>query len=94
MDTPSFDEFQAQALRQGFGEVLTREWAPDAVVDQHTHPFAVQALMVSGELWLTVNGATQHLRAGDRFSLDSEMPHAERYGSEGATFWVARRNAS
>lgn len=94
MHTPSFDDFKTQALRQGFDEVLTREWAPDAVVAQHTHPFAVQALMVRGELWLTVNGATQHLRAGDRFSLDPEVPHAERYGSEGATFWVARRNAS
>lgn len=94
MPTPSFDEFQTQALRQGFDEVLTREWAPDAVVAQHTHPFAVQALMVRGELWLTVNGATQHLRAGDRFSLEPEVPHAERYGSEGATFWVARRSAS
>lgn len=94
MHKSSFDDFKTQALRQGFDEVLTREWAPDAVVAQHTHPFAVQALMVRGELWLTVNGATQHLRAGDRFSLDPEVPHAERYGSEGATFWVARRNAS
>ena len=94
MDTPSFDDFQTQALRQGFDEVLTREWAPDAVVDPHTHPFAIQALMVRGELWLTVNGTTQHLRAGDRFSLEPKVPHAERYGNEGATFWVARRNAS
>lgn len=94
MRAPSFDEFQTQALQQGFDEVLTREWAPDAVVAQHTHPFAVQALMVRGDLWLTANGVTRHLRAGDRFSLDPEVPHAERYGSEGATFWVARRSAS
>jgi quercetin dioxygenase-like cupin family protein len=94
MHPPSFEEFQAQALQQGFDEVLTRDWAPHAVVDQHTHPFAIQALMVRGELWLTVNGATRHLRAGDRFSLEPEVLHAERYGSEGATFWVARRNAS
>jgi quercetin dioxygenase-like cupin family protein len=94
MNPPSFEEFQAQALQTGFDEVLTRDWAPHAVVDQHTHPFAIQALMVRGELWLTVNGATRHLRAGDRFSLEPEVLHAERYGSEGATFWVARRNAS
>ncbi|WP_291009753.1 AraC family ligand binding domain-containing protein [Hydrogenophaga sp.] len=94
MEIPSFDDFQTQALRQGFDAVLTREWAPHALVDPHTHPFAVQALMVRGELWLTVNGVTQHLRAGDRFSLEPEVLHAERYGSEGATFWVARRIAS
>jgi len=33
---------------------------------------------------------TQHLRAGDRFELDHGVPHAERYGDEGATYWVAR----
>jgi quercetin dioxygenase-like cupin family protein len=94
MNTHSFDEFQTQALSQGFDEVLTREWAPHSAVEQHTHSFDVQALMVRGELWLTVDGSTQHLRAGDRFSLDREVPHAERYGSEGATFWAARRSAS
>nr|WP_316640578.1 hypothetical protein [uncultured Roseateles sp.] len=35
--------------------------------------------------------ATRHLRAGDRFELDAEVPHDERYGIEGAMYWVARR---
>ena len=30
------------------------------------------------------------LKPGDRFELDREVPHAERYGPEGTTFWVAR----
>jgi quercetin dioxygenase-like cupin family protein len=94
MTPTSFDEFKARALREGFDTVLTREWAPDTVVDTHTHPFAIDALMVSGELWLTVGGVTQHLRTGDRFSVGREVPHAERYGSAGATFWVARRSAA
>jgi len=40
-----------------------------------THPFAVQARVVRSEVWLSVGGE----------------PHAERYGADGATFWVARR---
>ena len=89
---PSFDAFASQARAQGFDEVLERQWAPDTVLDTHTHPFAVQALVVAGEMWLTVGADTQQLRAGDPFTLDREVPHAERYGPQGATYWVARRN--
>jgi hypothetical protein len=43
-------------------------------------------------MWLTVGERTQHLRAGERFELERGVPHAERYGPEGATYWVARTN--
>ena len=91
MSTTTFAQFESSAKADGFDEVLERRWGPDAVVGVHTHPFAVKALMVEGELWLTVDGATRHLRGGDRFQLPRDVPHAERYGSEGALFWVARR---
>jgi len=86
------DAFAAAARAHGFDQVLTREWGADVVLDTHTHPFAVQALVTRGELWLTLRGATRHLRVGDRFEVGYEEPHAERYGPQGATFVVARRN--
>ena len=43
-------------------------------------------------MWLTVGDQIQHLKAGDDFALDREVAHAERYGHQGATYWVARRN--
>lgn len=94
MNGTTFAEFEAQAKDRGFDEVLERQWKPLTVLDVHTHPFAVEALVVAGEMWLTVGDHTQHLRTGDTFELDREVPHAERYGSEGATYWVARRGAS
>jgi hypothetical protein len=42
-------------------------------------------------MWLTVAGGTQHLKPGDRFALAAGVPHEERYGPQGATYWVARR---
>jgi quercetin dioxygenase-like cupin family protein len=51
------------------------------------------AIVVAGELWLTEGEITRHLRAGDRFELARSVPHAERYGAEGATYWAARRHA-
>ena len=88
----SFEAFEIGARAHGFDEVLKREWAPHAEVDTHTHPFGVQALIVRGELWLTSNEQTRHLKAGDTFDLGRGVPHSERYGAEGCSFWVARRH--
>ena len=86
-----FESFAAESRAAGFEEVLERKWPPNKVLEEHTHPFSVQALVVQGEMWLTVAHSTRHLRPGERFTLDPGEPHAERYGAEGATFWVARR---
>jgi len=92
MKTPTFTEFSVQALAKGFDEVLERSWDPLTVLHTHTHPFAVEALVLRGELWLTTASGTQHLKAGDHFSLERNVPHEERYGPDGATNWVARKN--
>ncbi|MCG2576358.1 AraC family ligand binding domain-containing protein [Dechloromonas sp. XY25] len=87
-----FKTFEGQALAEGFDEVLERTWPPDAIVESHTHPFAVKARVVRGEMWLTVGPDTRHLQPGDEFTLARDELHAERYGSAGASYWVARRN--
>lgn len=88
----AFAAFRRAALAEGFDEVLEREWPADAVVAEHTHPFDAKAVVSRGEMWLTVAGHTRHLRPGDGFELARGVPHAERYGAEGAAYWVARRN--
>jgi AraC-like ligand binding domain len=92
MTLPTFEEYQSAALAQGFDHVEKRRWSPLTVVETHAHPFAVRALMVQGELWLSLAGTERHLRAGDIFEIDRDTPHAERYGPEGATYWAARRH--
>jgi hypothetical protein len=104
MTQPSFQEFEAAAHAEGYTEVISREWPPLTVLDTHTHPFDAKALVISGELWLTVGidtsadtstgieKHTQHITAGQRFELARNIPHDERYGAEGATYWVARRS--
>ena len=90
----TFQTFETKALARGFEEALERKWGPHAIQSTHTHPFDAEALVVQGEMWLTVGEVTRHLRPGDTFGLDANVVHAERYGSEGAIYWVARRNAS
>lgn len=89
----SFEQFESRSLADGFDEVLVREWAPGAVVPEHRHDFGVSAIVVQGEMWLTCAGQERHLVPGDTFALYRNEPHAERYGVQGATYWVARRNA-
>ena len=93
MGTPQrFSEFEAEERARGCTEVIARSWEPDVLLDTHTHPFRARALVVQGEMWLTVDGVTQHLKPGDRFDVAANQPHAERYGPQGATYWVARIN--
>jgi hypothetical protein len=93
MDLPTLPQFEAAARHEGYDEVAERIWPANVVVETHEHPFAVKALVVAGEMWLTEGSTTRHLLPGDRFELARAAPHAERYGAEGATYWAARRHA-
>jgi hypothetical protein len=93
----NFETFQQQALDEGFDEVLERTWEPNTVLETHTHPFAVKARVTAGQLWLSCTGVDgtpqkRYLTPGDEFSLAAGEPHAEQYGPEGASYWVARKN--
>ena len=90
--TTTFEEFTAVSMDEGFDEVLVREWEANRVVDTHTHPFDVSALVVRGEFKLTLGDRVVILKAGDPFRLARDIPHIENYGPEGATVWVARAN--
>lgn len=92
MDIPTFTAFEAAARAAGFDAVTERVWPPDADVATHRHPFVADAVVVHGEMWLTCGDSTRRLVRGDRFTLARDEPHAERYGADGATYWVARRN--
>jgi hypothetical protein len=79
MASPTFAEFEAAARARGFDEVVARRWDADVALDTHRHPFAVDARVVAGEMWLTVGDETRHLRAGDTFTL--ERDRTGRHGS-------------
>ena len=90
----SFEAFQSEALAAGCDEALVREWQPNTVLETHTHPFDAEAIVVQGEMWLTESDRTWHLRAGATFRLSAGTAHGERYGPEGATYWVGRRQVA
>lgn len=91
-----FADFEHEARSLGCEEVAEKTWPADTVLETHSHPYHVIALVVRGEMWLeTGEGAsrqTRHLGPGERFELGRNRPHAERYGAQGATYWVGRRH--
>lgn len=83
--------FESELRRDGYDEILLREWEPAKLVPEHTHPFDTRALVLEGEFTLTCGGTSRLLRAGDVFALAADTPHAESYGPQGARFLAGRR---
>jgi mannose-6-phosphate isomerase-like protein (cupin superfamily) len=92
LNTTNFETFEREAKAAGYDEVLQRDWESNTVLPEHTHPFDAYAVVTQGEMWLTSEGSTRHITPGGAFSVPKGTPHAERYGSLGASYWVARRN--
>jgi quercetin dioxygenase-like cupin family protein len=88
-----FAEFSADRRAEGFDEVVEVTWPPLTVIDTHHHAFEANALLVRGEMWLTIGDNTRHLHPGSTFLLEPGELHSERYGTDGATYWVGRRKA-
>ena len=69
MTSMTFEEFETQSLNSGFNEVIERVWEPDLTLEAHTHPYDVHVFLAEGELWLTKHVVTQHVTAGQDFTL-------------------------
>ena len=84
-------EFTEKTNAMGYDEVSIRQWEPNQISQTHTHEFAVHAVVARGEMWLTRGNETAHLKVGDTFTMDSDTPHAEKYGPDGTIYWAARK---
>ena len=89
MDPTQFET----ALRQnGFTEVETKAHPPGRLVPDHVHPFDVRALVLEGEITLTVGGQATAYRPGQVFIMEGGRHHAEAIGTEGVRLLVGRRH--
>ena len=86
-------DFEMQLRANGFTEVLTRELPPGYFLGDHEHPFDARALILSGDITLTVDGAARTYQAGTVFELGAGCVHQERAGDAGVTYLVGRRAA-
>ncbi len=88
------EQFAAALAAQGYDEVLTRELEANFSAAEHTHPFGVRALVLTGDITLTVDGVQSVYRAGDEFEMAPECPHEEAAGPQGVQFLLGRKHVA
>ena len=85
------EDFMSSLRAGGFAEPVTVQREPDGFLDTHAHPFEARALILSGELSICTQTTDCHYGPGDVFHLAADTPHTERYGPEGVTYLVGRK---
>ena len=86
------DQFLKSLKDSGYPEPVEVQQPPNGFLDDHTHPFAVQALVIDGYIEITILGETKKYDVGDVFQLSFEQLHTERYGPHGVRYLASRKN--
>ncbi|WP_322071182.1 cupin domain-containing protein [Paraburkholderia bannensis] len=84
------DTFMRTLADEGFPEpvLVTRE---PGHMDEHSHPFEAKALIVAGEMSISVAGQDRLYRVGDVFHVAANVPHVEHYGPQGVQYLAGRK---
>jgi quercetin dioxygenase-like cupin family protein len=83
--------FEARLRNEGFPEIRTNQLAPGCHNDEHSHPFDVLALVLEGDITLTVDGKARRYCPGDEFAMKAGCRHVEDVGAKGVRYLVGRR---
>ena len=89
MQTDRID-FEAALARDGFPDIAERALAAGKSVPMHTHPFAVRAFVLDGEITLTTGAGARTYRTGEVFVMAAGHEHAETVGPDGVRYVVGR----
>lgn len=85
------DKFLEILAAQGFGEVVIVTREPGGMLASHVHPFEAMALILEGEIHIASAAADRVYRPGDIFHLQANEAHTERYGMQGVSYLVGRK---
>lgn len=85
------EEFLQLLSRLGYPEPVEVTQPPSGHLDNHTHPFAVRALVLDGCIEIESKDGLKKYEAGDIFELAFEQPHSETYGPTGVRYLASRK---
>ena len=86
-------DFETTLRQDGFTELLVRQQPPGYFLGDHQHAFDARALIIQGDISLTVAGLVSAYPTGTVFELAACTLHQEQAGPEGVTYLVGRRSA-
>ncbi|GAC1633680.1 MAG: hypothetical protein NVS9B10_29200 [Nevskia sp.] len=84
-------QFQAELIRDGFAPAIAGEYSPGLVNLEHTHPFEVRGLVLSGEMVITDRDEVQRCGPGDVFVMRLGSVHREEVGAAGVQYLYGSR---
>jgi mannose-6-phosphate isomerase-like protein (cupin superfamily) len=90
-DAMKDEHFESALRRAGFDDIERKNLPAGTRVAEHAHPFDVRALVLDGEIRLTVEGDEYAYREGDIFVMPAGHRHAEAVGPDGVDYLVGRR---
>ena len=85
------EHFEFALRRDGFDDIERKNLPAGTLGPEHAHPFDVRALVLDGEIRLTVEGDEYAYREGDIFVMPAGHRHAEAVGPDGVDYLVGRR---
>lgn len=86
------NQFCEELAKDGFPEPLLVERQANDSLGVHAHPFEAKALILSGQIDITIAGIKTSYRVGDVFHLLKNQEHSESYGSTGVRYLAGRKD--
>jgi quercetin dioxygenase-like cupin family protein len=86
-------DFEASLRQDGFTVVLAHQEPPGHFLGDHRHAFDARALIIQGDITLTVAGSVSAYPTGTVFELAAGTLHRAQAGPAGVTYLVGRRSA-
>jgi len=85
-------QFIEMLQREGYPAPVEVRQAPDGSLGEHSHPFAVKALVIDGSIDISIQSNRETYSIGDVFQLGFEEPHSETYGPTGVIYLASRNH--
>lgn len=83
--------FLEKLAKEEFPAPVLVEREVGAFLDLHAHSYEVQALVIEGQIDITIDGIKTVYLAGDVFHLLPNQIHTENYGAKGVKYLASRK---
>jgi quercetin dioxygenase-like cupin family protein len=88
MDTAAFE---SRLKSEGYTEIRTNSLEAKKHNPEHSHPWDVLALVLDGDITLTIDGKPTKYGTGQQFTMQAGCLHVEDAGPQGVRYLVGRR---
>ena len=84
-------ELISQLQREGFSHTYVWEDGPNTRYPDHTHRTETAHIILTGELTLSLNGASKTYRAVERCDVPANAVHSALMGPHGCRYLIGER---